>query len=174
MGPQGFKKMDKRHFHVKDVADVIEWFTYRASRDEQALKVIKTLRNSHNTQTSMIKSYQRRDKVERERQSLETESPLDTGAPGSLQSVSQPSESAKDEAILSELQEVLDDENEVRKAEEEVERTDEDGKVDTSEYSVFYVKGTPRFKKGNIMVKAVDVPELVKAALLAENDGGES
>lgn len=174
MGPQGFKKMDKRHFHVKDVADVIEWFAYRASRDEEALKVIKTLRNSHNTQSSMIKGYQRKEKADRERYNLDIETPLASGAPGELQSVDQPSKAAQDEAILSELQELLDDENEVRKAKEEVELTDEHGKVDASEYSVFYVKDSPRFKKGNVMVKAIDVPEAVKAALLAEKPGGES
>lgn len=174
MGPQGFKNMDKRHYHVKDIQDVIEWFAYRASRDEQALKVIKSLRNSHNTQASMIKAYQRRDSINAERALGQSETPLQSGEAGTLGTVGEPTESAQDEAILSELQEVLDTEREVEKEEETVAATNEDGDVDAGEYSVFYVKGTPRFKKANIMVKAADVPDAIKEKLLAENPGGES
>ena len=174
MGPKGFKDMDKRHYHVKDVGDVIEWFAYRASRDEQALKVIKSLRNSYNMALSTNKAYMRKEQINNERSAAQAEAPLAAGAPGDLQSLSQPTEAAKDEAIISELQEVLDQEREAKLQEETVERTDEEGDVDTKEYSVFFVKGTPRFKKGNVMVKAIDVPEAVREKLLAEKAGGES
>lgn len=173
MGPQGFKKMDKRHFHVNDVADVIEWFAYRESRDQEALRVIKSLRNGYNTQKSMIKSFQQRDKVLADRALAAGQDPLGAGTPGVLESVEQPSESAQDEAIISELQELIDTEREEALEKEEVERTDENGDVDTAEYSIFFVKGTPRFKKGSVMVKAIDVPEAVKETLLKEANGGE-
>lgn len=178
MGPQGFKKMDKRHYHVKDIGDVIEWYAYRESRDQEALKVIKSLRNSHNTQASMIKSYQMRDARNAERAQAMSDTPLDSGAPGTLGTVNQPTESAQDEAIISELKEVLDTEKEVAREVEGEQAMTETGDVDTGEYSVFYVKDSPRFKKGNIMVKSADVPEQIREALTAEKAaekaGGES
>lgn len=174
MGPVGFKNLDKRHYHVKDVADVIEWFAYRASRDEQALKVIKTLRNSHNTQSSMIRSYQMRDANAAKMEVASSETPLRANQPGKLEEVEAVSKAAQDEALLSELKEVVAAEKAEAVAAEEQELTSEDGDVDTSGYSVFYIKGNPRFKKGNLMVKAVDVPEAVRAKLTAEKTVGES
>ena len=174
MGPQGFKKLDKRHFHVKDMADVIEWFEYRASRDAEALKVIKSMRNGYNTQKSIIKSYQDRDQRNRNQLVSESEERLAPGVAGNLETVNEPSKEAQDEAILSELQEQLDVEKAEALARKSETALDEDGNVDTGEYSVFYVKDSPRFKKGNIMVKAADVPESIRDALTAEKSGGES
>lgn len=174
MGPRGFKDMDKRHYHIKDVADVIEWFTYRASRDEQALKVIKSLRNSLNTQKSMVKAYERKEKLASERGLAMSQDPIPAGAPGTLESIEHKSAAAQDASILSELQEVLDSERDQKQAEETEKATSEDGDVDTGEYSVFFVKDSPRFKKGNVLVKTLDVPEAIREKLVKDKVGGES
>ena len=159
MGPARFKDFDKRRYHVKDMTDVIEWFEYRRTRDEEALKVIKSMRNSHSLQKSVIKSYENQRAAIAERPT-EAEESLSPGEPGTLQSESNEPTAVQDERILDELREVLDEKERALNQVDEV--TDED----LSNYAIFFVKGTPRYRKDHKMVKTADVPEAIREVLL--------
>lgn len=56
---QPFKEFDKRRFHIRDIDDVLDWLTYQASKNEEAVRVVRTMRNRLAITESSLSSLQR-------------------------------------------------------------------------------------------------------------------
>lgn len=56
---QPFKEFDKRRFHIRDIDDVLDWLTYQASKNEEAVRVVRNMRNRLAITESSLNSLQR-------------------------------------------------------------------------------------------------------------------
>lgn len=56
---QPFKEYDKRRFHIRDIDDVLDWLTYQASKNEEAVRVVRTVRNRLAITESSLNSLQK-------------------------------------------------------------------------------------------------------------------
>lgn len=164
MGPQNFRNFDKRKFHIKDVADVLDWLDFVGTRNEEARKVVMQLRNSEALQKSIVANQQRQMEkgiVNR----VSEPSTVQGSEPGAVQTTSDiPSDTAEDETILSELRETIEAEN---LADQETEEADEVDQEQLAKFSYYEVKlGQYRYRYENKLVKAVDVPPAIMAVLV--------
>ena len=55
---QPFKEYDKRRFHIRDIDDVLDWLTYQAAKNEEAVRVVRTMRNRLAITESSLNSLQ--------------------------------------------------------------------------------------------------------------------
>lgn len=56
---QPFKEYDKRRFHIRDIDDVLDWLTYQAAKNEEAVRVVRTMRNRLAITESSLNSLQK-------------------------------------------------------------------------------------------------------------------
>lgn len=169
MGPQNMRDIDRRRFHVRDVKDVIAWFEYRLSRDEQALNVIKKLRNSEAALRSTVNSMQR----QRERDMAQSNlvKTIADGAPGDLQDLGEvKSVNQENVEILEELQAVIEHE---AKEDQKTEEADEIDEGELENYRYFKVGNGYRYMYNNKLIAKSKVPSAVLGALLEQQEKEE-
>lgn len=56
---QPFKEYDKRRFHIRDIDDVLDWLTYQAAKNEEAVRAVRTMRNRLAITESSLNSLQK-------------------------------------------------------------------------------------------------------------------
>lgn len=56
---QPFKEYDKRRFHIRDIDDVLDWLAYQAAKNEEAVRVVRAMRNRLAITESSLNSLQK-------------------------------------------------------------------------------------------------------------------
>lgn len=185
MNQTGMKTLNQQMYRVKDLDDVLALLKFVAARAEQADRVIRELRTRNASLEQIAAKYAHEQSIKQLQQSViepEGNRPVDTDN-GAIIEVNNDKA-----AIVEELREAIQAENEAAYEAGELDMPDEahepethraDGRPRTNTkpeiegYAIFFVQGSPRYRYQGKMVATSLVPENIKTLLLKAAESGQ-